>query len=144
MPNSQDAQLVTKVEHSQVADVAEISHDLEKRLRGMEGFDTLRLDDICLVPDLVILLKFKVPNFEKYKRNRYPRHHLVMFFRKMTFHTQEDKLMIHYFLDSLSRASLNWYMKLESSHIQSWEDFTNAFLKHYKYNLDMAPDRRQL
>ncbi|XP_050908394.1 uncharacterized protein LOC127122022 [Lathyrus oleraceus] len=47
-------------------------------------------------------------------------------------------------LDSLIGASLSWYMKLERSHIQSWEDLANAFLKQYNYNLDMAPDRRQL
>jgi hypothetical protein len=35
-------------------------------------------------------------------------------------------------------------MKLKRSHIQSWEDLANAFLKQYNYNLDMAPDRRQL
>ena len=35
-------------------------------------------------------------------------------------------------------------MKLERSRIQSWMDLANAFLKQYKYNLDMAPDRMQL
>ena len=35
-------------------------------------------------------------------------------------------------------------MKLERNHVQSWIDLANAFLKQYKYNLDMAPDRMQL
>lgn len=83
VPNSQSAHLVTKVKHSQVAEVAEICHDLEKRLRVMEGFSILRLDEICLVSDLVIPLKFKVTNFEKYKGDRCPRHHLVFFYLKM-------------------------------------------------------------
>ncbi|XP_050876852.1 uncharacterized protein LOC127080578 [Lathyrus oleraceus] len=47
-------------------------------------------------------------------------------------------------VDSLTRASLSWYMKLERRRIQSWLDLANAFLKQYKYNLDMAPDRMQL
>ncbi|XP_050897650.1 uncharacterized protein LOC127104509 [Lathyrus oleraceus] len=47
-------------------------------------------------------------------------------------------------VDSLTGASLSWYMKLERSHIQSWLDLANGFLKHYKYNLDIAPDRMQL
>ncbi|XP_050908975.1 uncharacterized protein LOC127122724 [Lathyrus oleraceus] len=35
-------------------------------------------------------------------------------------------------------------MSLERSKIQSWRDLSEAFLKQYKYNLDMAPTRLQL
>lgn len=140
MSNSQSAHLIIKVERSQVNEVVEIGCDLDKSLRSMEGFITLRLDDMCLVPNLVMPQKFKVPNIEKYKGVSCPRHHLVMFYQKMTSYTHDNKLIIHYFLDSLSGTSLSWYVKLESTHIQSWEDLANSFLKHYKYNLDMAPD----
>lgn len=128
-----------KNEHSQVVEVVGKSRELEKRLRAMRGFSALSLDDICLVSVLVIPPKFKVPNFEKCKGDSCLRLHLVMFYQKMASYTHNDKLMIHYFQDSLSEALLSWYMKLEKSHIQSWEDLTNAFLKQYQYNLDMAP-----
>ena len=52
--------------------------------------------------------------------------------------------MIHCFQDSLSGASLDLYIQLERTHIRTWVDLANAFLKHYKYNLDMAPTRLQL
>lgn len=106
----------------------------------MEGFITLKIDDTCLVPDLVIPSKSKVPNFEKYTRDSCPRHDLVMFYRRMTSYTQNDKLVIHYFQYSLSGASLTWYMKLERSHIQSRENLANTFLKKYNYNLDIPLD----
>ncbi|XP_050918887.1 uncharacterized protein LOC127136366 [Lathyrus oleraceus] len=48
------------------------------------------------------------------------------------------------FKDSLSGASLDWYMGLERTKIRSWRDLSEAFLKQYKYNLDMAPTRIQL
>ena len=35
-------------------------------------------------------------------------------------------------------------MQLERTHIRTWADLANAFLKHYKYNLDIAPTRMQL
>ena len=35
-------------------------------------------------------------------------------------------------------------MQLEKVHNQTWEDLANAFLKQYKYNLDMAPNCIQL
>ncbi|CAL5208145.1 unnamed protein product [Lathyrus oleraceus] len=115
---------------------------LEKKTRVMDVNDTHELDviDICLVPGLVIPPKIRVPNFEKYQGNIYPRHHLVTFFQKMASHTHDDKLMIHYFQDSLIGASLSCYMKLERIHVQSWEELANAFLKKYKYNLDITPN----
>ena len=100
--------------------------------------------DMCLVPNLVLPPKFKAPEFEKYKGHSCPKSHLMMYFRKMSAHAKNDKLLIHCFQDSLSGASLKWYMGLEKGHISSWVDLADAFMNQYKYNLDMAPDRRQL
>lgn len=35
-------------------------------------------------------------------------------------------------------------MKLERTYIQTWRDLVEAFVKHYQYNVDMAPNRTQL
>jgi hypothetical protein len=146
VPDSHGTSLVVNTEQSQDDEIAKRCCVLEKRLKAIEGQDTIEQSalDMCLVLGLVIPPKFKVPEFEKYKGDSCPKHHLVMFCRKMTSHAHNDKLMIHCFQDSLTGASLSWYMKLERSHIQSWLDLANAFLKQYKYNLDMAPDRMQL
>src|SRR3954463_14654467 len=119
---------------------------LEERLKAVEGYDAFDVDtfEMSLVPDLTIPYKFKVPNFEKYKGLTCPRNHLRMYVRKMAAYAHDQKLMIHFFQDSLSGASVDWYMQLEKSHIRSWTDLANTFLKHYKYNLDMAPNRMQL
>ncbi|XP_058729077.1 uncharacterized protein LOC131601309 [Vicia villosa] len=129
-----------------IEDVKEQYHTLEKRLRAMEGNDYFGVaaENMCLVSNFVMPAKFKTPEFEKYKGNTCPRSHLTMYYRKMAAYTQNDKLLIHCFQDSLSGASLKWYMGLESNHIHCFQDLTNAFMKQYKYNLDMAPDRRQL
>lgn len=44
-------------------------HGLEEKFKATEVHETPGLDvvDMCLVPGLVILQKFKVPDFEKYK-----------------------------------------------------------------------------
>lgn len=119
---------------------------LEEKLKAIEGHYAFGLNasDMCLVPGLIMPPKFKTPNFEKYKGDSCPKQHLVMFCRKMTSYAHNDKLMIHCFQDSLSGTSLSWYMQLEKSHIQSWLDLANAFLKQYDYNSDMAPSRMQL
>ncbi|XP_050919481.1 uncharacterized protein LOC127137028 [Lathyrus oleraceus] len=144
--DSHGTSLVVNTEQPQDDVIAKRCSVLEKRLKAIEGQDTVELNALntCLVPGLVIPAKFKVLEFEKYKGDSCPKHHLVIFCRKMTSYAHNDKLMIHYFKDNLTGASMNWYMKLERNHIQSWLDLANAFLKQYKYNLDMAPDRMQL
>jgi hypothetical protein len=119
---------------------------LEERVKAMEGGSEFGLDalDMCLVSNVVIPPKFKVPDFDKYKGLTCPRNHLIMYCRKMGTAAQNDKLLIHFFQDSLSGASLNWYMHLEKSRIRTWKDLAEAFVKQYKYNMGMTPDRMQL
>ena len=120
---------------------------LEERLRMIEGASVYEFGNaagICLVPDVVIPPKFKVPEFEKYKGATCPKSHLIMYCRKMAAHAHDEKLLMHFFQDSLAGMSLNWYMHLESARVRSWKDLVDAFLKQYKYNIDMAPDRMQL
>ncbi|XP_050920378.1 uncharacterized protein LOC127138015 [Lathyrus oleraceus] len=119
---------------------------LEERLKVVEWFNVFGVDDrgMCLVQNMVIPPKFKTPKFEKYKGVSYPKNHLRMFVRKMVAYAANEKLMMHSFQDSLSRASLDWYMQFERIHIKTWEDLANAFLRQYKYNLDRAPNCMQL
>ncbi|CAL5203271.1 unnamed protein product [Lathyrus oleraceus] len=102
VPDSHGTSLVVNAEQPQDDEIAKRCCVLEKRLKAIEGQDTLELDalDMCLVPGLVIPAKFKAPEFEKYKGDGCPKHHLVMFCRKMTSHAHDDKLMIHCFQDS--------------------------------------------
>ena len=62
----------------------------------------------------------------------------------MAAYACDEKWMTHCFQDSLNGTSLEWYMQLERAHIRTWEDLANVFLKRYKYNLDMTPNRMQL
>jgi len=120
---------------------------LEKRLRAIEGRSSHEFGDaasLCLVPDVVIPPKFKVPDFEKYKATTCLKSHLTMYCRKMAAHAYNEKLLIHCFQDSLGGVALNWYMHLEPTRISSWKDLVDAFLRQYKYNMDMASDRMQL
>jgi len=59
----------------------------------------------------------------------------------MTTYIGNEKLLIHFFQDSLAGITLSWYMHLKPTRIRSWKDLADAFVKQYKYNVDMAPDR---
>ncbi|RDY12556.1 hypothetical protein CR513_02624, partial [Mucuna pruriens] len=102
---------------------------LEERLRAIEGIGSHGLDatDLCLVPDIILPADFKVPKFEKYKRSSCPRVHLAMYCRKMASFIHQDKILVHY-----------------SGHVKTCRDLAEAFIRQYKYNEDMAPDRSRL
>ncbi|XP_050891021.1 uncharacterized protein LOC127096503 [Lathyrus oleraceus] len=119
---------------------------MDERVRAIKGPNTFGLEaaDMCLVPGIKIPAKFKVPAFEKYQGNTCPKTHIRSYCRKMAAYSGDEKLLIHFFQDNLSGASLEWYMQLERSHVHSWRELAEAFLKHYQYNTDMAPNRTQL
>ncbi|XP_028181438.1 uncharacterized protein LOC114368326 [Glycine soja] len=120
---------------------------IEERLRVVEGFGDYPftdMTDLCLVPNVVIPPKFKVPNFDRYKGTTCPKNHLKMYCRKMGAYSRDDKLLMHFFQDSLAGAAVIWYTNLEASRIRTWKDLITTFLRQYQYSSDMAPDRTQL
>ncbi|RDX94830.1 hypothetical protein CR513_22748, partial [Mucuna pruriens] len=54
---------------------------LEDRLRAIEGIKKYNFKalDLCLVANVTIPHKFKVPDFDKYKGNSCPRNHLISY-----------------------------------------------------------------
>ena len=96
------------------------------------------------MPGVVIPPKFKVPEFDKYKGTSCPETHLHSYCRKMAAYSENEPLLMHFFQGSLTGASLDWYMQLERSHVGTWGELADAFLKHYHYNTAMAPIHTQL
>nr|KYP31757.1 hypothetical protein KK1_047770 [Cajanus cajan] len=126
-------QPISRIEQVQSSEKLQM---LEERLKVVEGgsYDVGEVVDLCLVPDIEFPPNFKVPEFDKYKGTSCPKNHIIMYCRKMAAYARNDKLIIHCFQDSLTRATLNWYMHLERTYIHSWKDLADAFLKQYKYN----------
>ena len=102
------------------------------------------MEKLCLVPDVVIPPKFKVPNFDKYQGSTCPKNHLKMYNRKMGTYSKNEKLLVHFFQESLNGVAVTWYTNLEPSRVHSWKDLMVAFIRKYQYNSNMAPDRMQL
>ncbi|XP_050909745.1 uncharacterized protein LOC127123583 [Lathyrus oleraceus] len=100
--------------------------------------------EMCLMSGLVIPAKFKTPNIDQYEGATCPKINLIMYYRKMAAHMDNDKLMIHYFLDSLKSASSKWYLTLDQTCIHCFQDLDDAFIKQYKYDMYLASDRRKL
>ena len=95
---------------------------IEEWLRAIEGIGDYPFADmaeLCLVPDVVIPPKFKVPNFDKYKGTTCPKNHLKRYCRKMGAYSRDEKLLMHFFQESLAGAAITWYNNLEASRIRS-------------------------
>ena len=102
------------------------------------------MEDLCLVPDVVIPPKFKVPDFNKYKGTTCPKNHLKVSCRKMGAYAKDEKLLMHFFQESLTGAAVTWYTNLEPSRVHSCKDLMVAFIRQYQYNSNIASDRMQL
>ena len=120
---------------------------LEQRMRAFEGirlYDPIKAVDMCLVPNVVIPKKFRVPEFVKYTGTQCPITHLKAYCNKMAEVVDDEKLLIHFFQDSLSDVALTWYMRLDNTKVKKWKDLVDAFMRQYKFNIDMGPDRLNL
>ncbi|XP_050910855.1 uncharacterized protein LOC127126039 [Lathyrus oleraceus] len=119
---------------------------LAEKIRAMECQNSLGFDvaNMGLVEGLRIPHKFKAPTFDKYNGTSCPRTHVQAYYRKISAYTDDEKMWMYFFQDSLSGASLDWYMELKRDSIRCWRDLGEAFLRQYKHNMDMAPSRTQL
>ncbi|RDY07396.1 hypothetical protein CR513_08490, partial [Mucuna pruriens] len=112
------------VVHKQTPQMKDKWQSLEEQLRVVEGGNMFGVEavDLCLVLDVGLPADFKTLKFDKYKGSSCPRVHLVMYYRKMAAYIYDDKILIHYFQDSLTRETLSWYVSLERGCIETWRD----------------------
>ena len=85
----------------------------------MDDLKSVDPKELCLLPDLVIPTKFKMPTFEKYDGTKCPENHLATYCRKMAGHAYNEDLLIHVFYDSLTGTAAQWYRKLKKNQIRT-------------------------
>ncbi|XP_057975380.1 uncharacterized protein LOC131162796 [Malania oleifera] len=62
----------------------------------------------------------------------------------MVAHSDDEKLMMHYFQDSLTRAIIRWYIQQDRARICTWKDLENAFIAQYRHVTEKAPNHMTL
>ncbi|XP_070019501.1 uncharacterized protein [Nicotiana sylvestris] len=120
---------------------------LEKLLRNMLGLGgqvSAAYKDLCLFPDVQLLVGLKMPKFDLYDRHGDPVAHLRGFCSKMRGDDGKDKLLMAYIIQSLSGAALEWYTRQDNSKWYTWDDMAQAFARHFQYNIEIVPDRLSL
>jgi len=113
-------------------------------VEGTNAYGTTDATELRLVEGLVIPPKFKIPEFEKYNGAKCPHEHVTMCYRKMAAYSRDDKMLIHFFQDSLIGSATKWYNKFDKRSIHSWLDLARAFINQYKHMSDLVLDRLTL
>jgi len=83
---------------------------LEALIRAIEGvnlYDPVRAEEMCLVPNVVVPKKFHIPEFIKYTGTQCPMTYLKSYCNKMAEVVHDEKLLMHFFQDTLNGATLS-------------------------------------
>lgn len=105
---------------------------LEEMMKVIEGsniYDLVKAAEMFLVSNVIVPKDFRLPKFIKYTGMQCSMTHLKPYCNKMAQVVHKDKLLIHFFQDSLSDAALVWYMRLNISEIRGLKDLVGEFLK---------------
>ena len=84
-----------------------------------------------VVLECPVLSKFRLPQLESFDGLKDPQDHLNTF--KMTLGLQQppDEILCRSFPTTLKGAAREWFTKLPASSIDSFEQLSNAFLRHF-------------
>ena len=74
---------------------------------------------------------FNLPNFQKYDGRMDPVAHLKDFQQALILQEGDHLLYCRTFASSLGRTALNWYYRLPSQSIRSWEQLAEAFIGRF-------------
>jgi hypothetical protein len=56
----------------------------------------------------------------------------------------DEKLLIHFFQDNLRDIAHTKYMWLDNTKVKGLKDLVNAFIRQYKFNMNVGLDRSNL
>ncbi|XP_057969466.1 uncharacterized protein LOC131158618 [Malania oleifera] len=106
--------------------------ELEERLKAIEGTQaasTARRSDYCLVPNVVLPPKFKMPDFKKFDGTTCPRTHLRMYCQLMAAYVDNEKLMMHCFRSSRTRTAARWMSlsEIEKKPTETFREYAHCW-----------------
>ena len=81
--------------------------------------------------ECLVLSKFRLPQLEPFDRLKDPLDHLNTFKTTLDFQQPPDEILCYSFLTTLKGAAREWFTKLPTSSIDSFEQLGNSFLHHF-------------
>ncbi|XP_015081253.1 uncharacterized protein LOC107024815 [Solanum pennellii] len=102
---------------------------LEDAMRGLRG-------SIVELPP-----GYKIPKFEKFSGSGNPFFHLKIYCENLIGVGNNEGIRIKLFNQSLTGKALEWYSKQDVTKWRTWDDLANVVVDHYKFHVEIAPDR---
>nr|XP_027090324.1 uncharacterized protein LOC113711359 [Coffea arabica] len=115
-----------------------------RKSQGLSKQGVLDYDDLCLFPNVQLPVGFKTPKFNKYDGTGNPKTHLRLFANKLGKPVDDENLPLRLFPESLEGDALDWCSNLKPEEAKTWLDLSNAFIRQYEYNCELAPTRTTL
>ncbi|XP_071926902.1 uncharacterized protein [Coffea arabica] len=115
-----------------------------RKSQGLSNQGVLDYDDLYLFPNVQLPVGFKTPKFNKYDGTGNPKTYLRLFANKLGRPVDDENLPLRLFSESLEGDALDWYSNLKPEKVKTWLDLSNAFIKQYEYNCELAPTRTTL
>ncbi|KAL3728465.1 hypothetical protein ACJRO7_033106 [Eucalyptus globulus] len=149
MPRLEDDPFPINVEKAKLVNIPKTEQDerfvkLKEKLKQLQESQSSLSFDLSVYEKVKMPKKFKMPDFEKYDGTSCPKAHLQMYHVRMAQYVKNELLMIQSFHASLTGPALNWYVMKNVNLLNTWNEVADAFLKQYKFNMDIAPSREDL
>ena len=128
-PNEQNSELLQEMrkETDELRNAIKEKTDrsLNRMVRATDlPFTTMVLE--CLVSS-----KFRLPQLKPFDEFKDPQDHLNTFKTTLGLQQPPDEILCRYFPTTLKGAAREWFKKLLTSSIDSFEQLSNAFLRHF-------------
>ncbi|XP_047268215.1 uncharacterized protein LOC124898622 [Capsicum annuum] len=115
-----------------------------KHLQENQVSEHLDYEDLCIHPNIDLPVRFKPPKFDLFDGIGDPHTHLRAYCDKLVGIGKNEKLIIKLFIRSLSGEALIWYTKQNPRHWYKWSGMAEDFMKRFKFNTEITPDRLSL
>ncbi|XP_060211969.1 uncharacterized protein LOC132639546 [Lycium barbarum] len=115
--------------------------DAMRGLRGLGSNQSVRYEELCAFPKVEWPPSYNIPRFEKFDGSGNPFFHLKVYCEKLKCVGKDQGIRVKLFNQSLSGKTLEWYSKQDMTKWHSWDDLSNASANHYKFHVEIAPDR---
>jgi hypothetical protein len=84
-----------------------VNYDKLSAVEGNDWFDPMRAAEVCLVPNIIVPKNFRILEFIKYTGLECLNTHLRSYCNKMAEVIYDDRMLIYFFQDSLTRSALS-------------------------------------
>ncbi|XP_047253559.1 uncharacterized protein LOC124887702 [Capsicum annuum] len=136
--------LGNNVQLSEEGLIATQLENLKRAFRNMQvtrGTESLDYDDLCIHPDIDILVGYKPPKFDVFDGKGDWHAHLRAYCDKLVGVGKNEELRIKLFIQSLSGETLTWYTRQDPRKWCDWREMAEGFISLFRFNTEISPDR---